>query len=187
MDLELTLEEIARLEAERKLRSLPSELLEVAWAREAQTEAVIDAVVTVAMDPRTVAHARHTGEWAARIASVLPFGPQPSAARRAAVLAELDPAALERIAELRDFASFVREYQTTAIEGSSQPRTMTLVMSVASEFEGRIAADGPCAPQSPAEAIRAMLGGAGDAARPVVEALAEAAGVRRTRFYGAVM
>ena len=45
MDTELTLHELSRLEAQRKLRDLPAAVLETAWVREAQIEAVIDAVL----------------------------------------------------------------------------------------------------------------------------------------------
>jgi hypothetical protein len=49
MDTELTLHELERLEAQRKLRDLPAALVETAWVREAQIEAVIDAVLVVAL------------------------------------------------------------------------------------------------------------------------------------------
>ena len=90
MDTELTLHELERLEAQRKLRDLPAAIVETAWVREAQIEAVIDAVLTVALGAEATAHARHAGEWCARIAAALPNGPDPSLARRVGVLGDID-------------------------------------------------------------------------------------------------
>ncbi len=159
MDIELTVHELTRLEAERKLRSLPEAVLETAWVREAQIEAVIDAVLAVALggDAQALARARHAGEWSARIAGALSGGPDPSLARRVAVLSEIDAAVLERITELRHIA-----------RASDQVRS---IAGVAREFDARISPDehGRCA--SPHLVLRAMLAHADDATRPIVDAL----------------
>jgi hypothetical protein len=159
MDCELSLHELTRLEAERKLRSLPEAALETGWVREAQVEAVIDAVLAVALggDAQALAGARHAGEWSARIATALPGGPDPSLARRVGVLSQIDAAVLERIAELRHIASV-----------SSQLR---LIASVAGEFDKRISPDEHNRCASPNIVLRAMLANADDAARPIVKAL----------------
>ncbi|HEY5341257.1 MAG TPA: hypothetical protein VIK27_09545 [Candidatus Aquilonibacter sp.] len=173
MDDTLTMHELERLEAARKLRSIPPEVLEIAWVREAQVEAVIDAVLVVGMasDPAAMAHARHVGEWSARIAGALEYGPDPSFARRVGVLADVDPNALDRIQELRHVASHVREYQAFAIAGAENPRTLALIVTTASEFDHRVAAANA---RSAASVLRAMLVAADDSARPIVAALAAA-------------
>jgi len=161
MDTELTLHELGRLEAQRKLRDLPAAIVETAWVREAQIEAVIDAVLAVALggDAAATARARHAGEWSARIATALPGGPDPSLARRVGVLSEIDSAFLERIAELRHIARY---------NDGSQPR---LIARVARAFDERISPNehGRCS--SPQAVLRAMRANADDAARPIVEAL----------------
>lgn len=161
MDTELTLHELTRLEAQRKLRALPEALLETAWVREAQIEAVIDAVLTVAFSGNAdaLAHTRHTGEWCARIAAALPGAPDPSLARRVGVLSAIDADVLDRIAELRHIARYSREGQ------------LKLIASVAREFDARISPDefGRCT--SPPIILRAMLANADDVARPIVAAL----------------
>jgi hypothetical protein len=161
MDTELTLHELGRLEAQRKLRDLPAAIVETAWVREAQIEAVIDAVLAVALggDAAATARARHAGEWSARIATALPGGPDPSLARRVGVLSEIDSAILERIAELRHIARY---------NDGSQPR---LIARVARAFDERISPNehGRCS--SPQAVLRAMRANADDAARPIVEAL----------------
>lgn len=161
MDEELTLHELTRLEAERKLRSLPAAVLETAWVREAQIEAVIDAVLVVALGgAEAIARARHTGEWCARIAGAMACGPDPAFARRVGVLGDVDPAALERIPELRNLAS--------------PPRTMALIARVAREFDERISPDehGRCT--SPHAVLGAMLARADEVTRPIIEALQNA-------------
>ncbi|HTV92532.1 MAG TPA: hypothetical protein VMG98_07430 [Verrucomicrobiae bacterium] len=162
MDIELTVHELNRLEAERKLRTIPQAVLETAWVREAQVEAVTDAVLAVALggDAEALARARHAGEWSARIAAALPGGPDPSLARRVGVLSQIDAVVLERIAELRHIA-----------RPSEQLRS---IASVAREFDARISPDehGRCA--SPHIVLRAMLAHADDVTRPIVTALAAA-------------
>ncbi|HTX57498.1 MAG TPA: hypothetical protein VMD47_10420 [Candidatus Acidoferrales bacterium] len=162
MDEELTLHEIERLEALRKLRSLPEAIVETAWVRDAQVEAVIDAVLVVALhgDLRATAHARHAGEWCARIAGRLPDGPDPLLARRVGVLGEVDPVTLEQIPELRHLASHLRRRDLIA-----------RIAEVAREFDTRIMPDerGRCV--SPRLALRAMLANADERSRPIVEAL----------------
>jgi len=161
MDTELTIHELGRLEAQRKLRDLPAAIVETAWVREAQIEAVIDAVLVVALggDAAATARARHAGEWSARIATALPGGPDPSLARRVAVLSGIDTATLERIAELRHIARY---------DDGSQMRS---IARVAREFDERISPNehGRCA--SPTIVLRAMRANADDATRPIVEAL----------------
>lgn len=160
MDNELTLHELNRLEAERKLRALPEAILETAWVREAQIEAVIDAVLVVGLsDPRALARARHTGEWAARIAAGLPAGPDPASARRAGALFDIEPATLERIPELQRFAKRGQAW---------------LIASVAREFETRITPDEHGRYHSPRAVLQAMRANADAATRPIVEALEHA-------------
>ena len=157
MDEELTLHELARLEAERKLRTLPAATLETAWVREAQIEAVIDAVLVVgSRDAGAEARARHTGEWCARIAAALPDGPDPAFARRVGTLFDIEPAMLERIPELRNIARRGRTW---------------LVACVAREFETRIAPDEQGRYRSPRAVLQAMRVNADADTRPIVEAL----------------
>ena len=178
MDDELTLQELRRLEAERKLVSIPVQVLETAWVREAQVEAVIDAVlaVTFGANVSAYAHARHVGEWSARIAGALSFGPDPTFARRVGALSESDPQALERIAELEHLAPYVREYQAYALEGGANPRAMSLIVAAATEFDSRIAPDVNGHAPSARAVLAAMLRAADPTARPILEALASAAG-----------
>jgi hypothetical protein len=159
MDIELTLHELTRLEADRKLRILPETVLETAWVREAQIEAVIDAVLAVALggDAQALARARHTGEWSARIATALPGGPDPSLARRVGVLSEIDAAVLDRIAELRHIGSVSNQLRSIA--------------SVAREFDRQISPDENNRCASPSIVLRAMLAKADDLTRPIVKAL----------------
>jgi hypothetical protein len=161
MDNELTLHELSRLEAERKLRALPATVLETAWVREAQIEAVVDAVLAVALgdDTEALARARHTGEWCARIADALTDGPDPSLARRAGVLSGIAPAVLERIAELRHIPSRATHPQLASI------------VQVAREFAARIEPDARGHVTSPHVVLRAMIAKADALSRPVVEAL----------------
>jgi hypothetical protein len=164
MDTELTIHELGRLEAQRKLRDLPAAIVETAWVREAQIEAVIDAVLAVALagDAAATARARHAGEWSARIATKLSGAPDASLARRVAVLSDIDPATLERIAELKHIAPLVREGQ------------LKQVARVAREFDQWISPDehGRCS--STHAVLRAMRANADDATRPIVEALESA-------------
>jgi hypothetical protein len=177
MDEELTLHELRRLEAERKLRTIPAQVLDAAWARDAQIEAVIDAVlaVTYAGNATAYAHARQVGEWCARIATALPYGPEPSFARRAGVLADVDPVALERIAELKHYAACVREYQLSSIEDIDGVTTIAMIVAAADEFDGRIGPDSRGYVNSPGAALRAMMANASNMRRPVIEALSNAA------------
>lgn len=163
MDTELTLHELERLEAQRKLRDLPAAIVETAWVREAQIEAVIDAVLAVALgDTEATAHARHTGEWCARIAAALPNGPDPSLARRVGVLGDIDCAVLERIVELRHIPQHANDVQ------------LARIASVAREFETWISPDEFGRSKSPNIVLLAMLANADDATRPIVEVLASA-------------
>jgi len=161
MDSELTIHELNRLEAERKLRALPEAVLETAWVREAQIEAVIDAVLAVALgdDAQALSRARHAGEWSARIAAALPSGPNPSLARRAGVLSDIDAAVLERIPELRHIARIPGEHQ------------LRRIAHIAREFDARISPDEHDRCASPHIVLRAMRATADDMARPIVDAL----------------
>jgi hypothetical protein len=177
MDDELVLHEVRRAEVERKLRSVPAEALETGWVREAQIEAVIDAVVAViyGADDAATAQARHVGEWCARIAAALPYGPDGATARRVGVLADVDPSALERIAELKHVASHVADYQRFVAEGrDGELRVLPLIVAVATEFNTRLAREG----RTPGAVLRSMVCEANSVSRSVVEALASAAASR---------
>jgi hypothetical protein len=166
MDDELTLHELARFEAERKLRTLPAGILETAWVREAQIEAVIDAVLVVGLrDAGALAHARHTGEWCARIATMLRDGPDPALARRAGVLSDIDPSVLERIAELQH------------IPHRSKNAQLASIIRVAREFAAAIEPDERGHMTSPSIVLRAMTAKADALTRPIVEALQTALNV----------
>jgi len=173
MDDELTLHELQRLEAERKLLGIPEGVLETAWVRSAQVEAVIDAVlaVTFGADAAAYAQARHVGEWCARIAGGLAYGPDPSFARRVGVLGDVDPVALERIRELQHLATYVREYQIYAMQGSENPRTLSVIVAVADEFATRIAQENHGRAVSPNSVLRTMMEHTDETSRPVLEAL----------------
>ena len=173
MDDELTLRELQRLEAERRLLSIPEGVLETAWVRSAQVEAVIDAVlaVTFGADAAAYAQARHVGEWCFRIAGGLAYGPDPAFARRVGVLCDVDPVALERIRELRHMATYVREYQCYAMKGAENPRTLSVIVAVADEFATRIAQDDRGCGVSPHSVLRTMTKRADETSKPVLEAL----------------
>jgi len=172
MDEEVTLHELRRLEAERKLRTIPMQVLDSAWVREAQIEAVIDAVLAMsyAADVAGYAHARHVGEWCARIASLLAFGPNPAFARRAGVLFEVDPTSLERIAELEYLARYVGEYQRCAIEREPNITTIALIIAIADEFDARITSAEMGL--SASAVLRSMEARSSASTRPIVDALA---------------
>jgi len=172
-DDQLTLHELQRLEAQRKLLSIPEGVLETAWVRSAQVEAVIDAVlaVTFGADAAAYAHARHVGEWCVRIAGGLAYGPDPCFARRVGVLCDVDPAALERVRELQHLATYVREYQIYAMKGSENPRTLSVIVAAADEFATRIAQDNHGRAVSPNAVLRTMMKHTDETSRPVLEAL----------------
>ncbi len=176
MDEELTLWELGRLEAERKLRAIPASLLESAWVREAQIEAVIDAVLAISAgsDTSAYAQAREVGEWSARIAGALKAAPDAARARRIGVLRDLDPEALKRIPELRDLAAPIRDYQRYAIGGDDRAGTLTLIVAVADEFVQRIGRDQRGLGASPSLVIEVMHARSEGALRSVVAALATA-------------
>lgn len=175
MDEALTLVELCRLEAERKLRAISLDVLETAFVREAQIEAVIDAVlaVTYASSPEGLAHARHVGEFCARIAANLQFGPDPSFARRVGVLCDLDPSALASIPELDRFASYIRDYQATSVEAADEPTTMSLIVHVADEFDRVVTHFAREHGRSPSVALRRMIAESDADTRRIVEALAK--------------
>jgi len=174
MDEELTLHELNRLEAERKLRAIPQVILETAWVREAQIEAVIDAVLAVAIggDAAALVRARHVGEWSARVAAALPHGPEPSFVRRVAVLSDADPDALDRIPELQHLGPCVRDFQAFVVERAQEAHIVSLIVAVAGEFNERVMDFAQDRGPSPSLVLREMLAAATDATRPIIEALA---------------
>ena len=173
MDEELTLWELGRLEAERKLRTIGASVLETAWVRAAQIEAVIDAVLAIALggDVPAYARAREVGEWSARIAAALENGPDPAVARRAGALRDLDPAALERIPELRVLVGIVREYQHYAGASGRSAGTTALIVAVADEFARRIAPGQAGHTPSASLELEAMRACSPSVLRPIVAAL----------------
>lgn len=183
MDEELTLRELGRLENERKLRSIPGHVLETTWVREAQIEAVIDAVLaaTFSGSPESLVHARHVGEWCARIAAGIEFGPDPSFARRVGVLADIDPGVLEMLPELECFTASVRAYQQVSVTGYNIPSATTLIVHVADEFARRLNRyehhNGP----SPSAVMIGMLTESNEGTRVSVEALQAVLHLRHIR------
>lgn len=176
-DLALTLIELERLEAERKLRSIPAPLLETTWVLDAQVEAVVDAllIATATGDDRAYAHARHTGEWAARIAGELDFAPSAPFVRRCGVLADVDPAIVERVREVRECAPFVRAFQELRVgQGRAEVQTAALIIAVAEEFDSLIFACDEDDRYSPGDALRMMRNCADDHTTPIVQALLRA-------------
>ncbi len=173
---EITMFELDRLEAERKLRTIPGSLLESCWARDTQIEAVIDAIlVTTCGNAGTYAHARHVGEWAARIATELPFAPSPAFMRRCGVLAGSDPAMLARLPEVREYAPIVRAFQRLRMGGNGgrETRTAALIVAIADEFESLLS---ECNGQrGAADAMRVVARCADDESREIVQALLRAA------------
>lgn len=172
--LDLAIATVDRLEAERRLRSLPPNLLESAWALEAQAEAVVDALlVATAQGERGYAHARHVGEWAARIVAELSFAPSSAYMRRCGVLADIDPAIVERVREIRECAPVVRAFQRLrmAVEGPGEIRTAALIVAVADEFDTLVFDCDDEHRHSPNDALRMMIRCANDEGRPIVDAL----------------
>ena len=149
----LLLDELHRLETERKLRAIPDALLQTAWVRDAQVEAVIDAVLAVKYDgdARGYAGARHVGEWCARIAHAMPDIVDHAFARRAGVLSRVEPEILSRLPELRHLAPPVRGFQASVDSRDTCASALTLIIAVASDFEKRLAAN-----ESPRRAIAEM-------------------------------
>ena len=182
MDYASTIATLERLEAERKLRCIPAELLESTWASEAQIEAVIDAILLATMvgDGRAYAHARHVGEWAARIAAEVPDAPSPAYIRRCGVLAAVDPAVLERVREVRDYAPVVRMLRRLRMYDIdiADVRTEALIVAVADEFDLLTFACDDELRYSPKDALRIMARRANDERHAIVSALLRA--VRKT-------
>src|SRR5271169_6891882 len=83
---------------------------------------------------------------------------------RAEVVA-FDPAAIEHIHEIKHLAPYVREYQTFEIQGGDNVRTMSLILSVATEFSCHLAIDVNGHVASPSAVLRAMLQNAAEARR----------------------
>ena len=163
MDHDVVLSVVASCETERKLLAIPAAILETAWKREAQIEAVIDAVLHTAFveDPKGYVHARHVGEWCARIAADLPCGPNPSLSRRVGVLKDIDPAVLERLPETSGFACCVREFQESCFLKSPGERTTTTILAaVADEFVSCTRPDSNGFCFSPRRALEIMRAGA---------------------------
>jgi hypothetical protein len=161
---------LERLEAQRRLKTIPAALLETAWVLDDRIEAVIDAVLvaSTAGDDRAVVHARHTGEWASRIASELQQAPQPSFMRRCGVLARIDPAVLSRIRELREYAPAVASFQHG--DDSAAAR----IISAAAAFDALVSAADPQDRYAPSDALRMLLKSANPRTRTVLDALRRA-------------
>ncbi len=177
MDEQVTLHALDRLEAERKLRSIPAVLLETTWVLDAQVEAVIDALLAAATagDERAYAHARHVGEWCARIAANLPCAPGAAFMRRCGVLADLDPAVLERVRDVRDCAAVVRAFQRLRIVEEREPEVLTaaLIVAAADEFDALIFEADEERRLSPSAALRTICAAANEQTRPIVRALVQ--------------
>lgn len=155
---------------------MPAEMLESSWARDVQTEAVIDAllVFSTAADTRMYVHARNVGEWAARIAAKLPCAPSPAFMRRCGVLSEVDPAILERLPETRDVALAVRAFQEIRMAEDTihgVARIAALIVCVAQEFDS-LAFGAPDRRVSASDALRMLQRTASNETREVVRALA---------------
>ena len=184
MDQEITLNELRRLEAERKLRTIPRSALETAWAREAQIEAVIDAVLAIhfASSPGALAHIRHVGEWCARIATAIDATVDSVVARRVGVLSAIDPTALRVIPELVRYETFVREYQLFRSGTEGIPSPMSLIVRTADEFSHHVAIWAAQRNESLAATLSRMVNESSSAERPVVEALVKAVTGGRSSF-----
>lgn len=175
--LELAHATADRLDAQRRLRSIPAELLDSAWVRDAQTEAVIDALLicSMAADRCAYVHARGVGEWAARIAAVLPGAPSPAFMRRCGVLADLDPTVLEKIPEVRYCAPAVRAFQRLRMGAKAgvEAHIAALIVAVADEFDSLLAGDD--GRRGAAHAMRTMTQCANDEGPEAFQALTRAA------------
>lgn len=112
--MDLAFAEVERLEAQRRSRSIPRSTPESARRCEAQIEAVIDAILATTFDAneRAYVHARNAGEWAARIAEILPEVRPARFMRRCTVLADCNPSVLKGLPEVRDYAETVAAFQT---------------------------------------------------------------------------
>lgn len=178
-DLNVTLSALDRLEAERRLRTMPRAIVESAWALESQTEAVVDALLAAwgYAAPETVVHARHVGEWAARIATELPRAPSPGFMRRCGVLANLNPAIIEKLPEVRDCAPVVDAFQRLrmCVRGASEVRTAALIVATADEFDTLAFGADANRCVSPLEALRVIMRCADEESHEVVQALVRAA------------
>lgn len=166
-----TIPTLARLEAERRRHA--SEHPEAARGEQEHLDAVLDALLEAAAENEgAYAHARHTGEWSARIAQALAFGPDPEFLRRCGTLAELDPAELECVPEVRDCAPVVRAFQELRMSQAyaEEVRSAPLIVAVADEFDARIMGD----PAAAADALRAMWQSSSGRLRPIVAALVRA-------------
>jgi hypothetical protein len=149
-------------------------LRESAWVREVEIDEVIEAVLSMTLgdDAQAFARARHVGMWCAKIATAVPFGPDPAFARHVGALSDADPDVLANITELHDFAAYIRDYQNYALQGGANPRTMSLIVSTAAEFDARLVRELRNRSASLSRVLRSMAAGADRTARPFVEALA---------------
>jgi len=173
MDDEAILDVIAACETERKLLAIPAAILELAWRREAQVEAVVDAVLhsTFVDDQKSYAQARRVGEWCARLAVALPYGPDPSFARRVGVLREIAPSLLERLPETQPIAAVVRMCQKQSLSKDIDAPTIALIVAAAEEFETCITPNSDGFSISPKRAITIMKAGATASNASVIAAL----------------
>lgn len=167
---------LAHLEYERKLERLSPELLAPERLREAQVEAVIDALLMLWADgdASAYAHARHVGEWSARIAAALPCGPGATFMRRCGVLAGVCPAVLARLPEVAAYASGVEQFQAFAMSGPRSDVEISaaaLIIAVADDFDSRIFVGATNGRVAPREALQAMYAHADEQTRSILEAL----------------
>lgn len=175
-DVIFAFSQVERREAERKAKAIPEQLLGSAWALESQTEAVIDALLAATTHdaPQSAIHARHVGEWAARIAEQMPCAPSPSFMRRCGVLADMDPLILEKLPEVRDCASVVRAFQRARMQRQhGELRSAALIVAIADEFQSLLGqSDERCGASN---VMRAMVQCADEESREVIQALLRAA------------
>ncbi|MHB8145658.1 MAG: hypothetical protein ACYDGM_00150, partial [Vulcanimicrobiaceae bacterium] len=94
---------------------------------------------------------------------------------------DVDPAALERIREVRHLAPYVREYQDFAMKGAENPRTMTVIVAVADEFATCLSPDEYGRSPSPNAVLNSMVARADETSRPVIEALMSVLRVIRSK------
>lgn len=135
-------------------------------------EAALDALLRGLGDEAAYVHARHTGEWSARIAASLSVGPDRAFLRRCGALAEFDPDAIERVPELAPCAPVVRAFQRLRMMDAPDEDTGTpaIIVAVADEFDARVMRE----PENAAQTLRSMWRHSTGRRRTVVAALVRA-------------
>lgn len=135
-------------------------------------DAALDGVLQGLGDDAAYVHARHTGEWCARIAASLALGPDPAFLRRCGALAEVDPQSIERVPELASCAPVVRAFQRFRMleVQDDELRTAAIIVAVADEFDARVMRE----PEAAAQALRLMWRHSTGRRRSVVAALVRA-------------